>query len=347
MKILVIGGTGFIGRHLTSELIRHGHDVTVYHRGKCALVEPVHEILGDRGDIASKLPLIQRLAPDVVIDMILSSARQAVMLMRVLQGVTSRVVVLSSADVYRAFSVTQRLESGPTEVDPLTEDSPLQSNARVFQPELIAKLQAVFNWIDGEYNKVQVERSAIEEAGDLSTTILRLPMTYGPGDPLHRLYSVVKRMEDGRSNLLMQEDWAEWRGTRGYVENVAAGICLAATSSAAAGRIYNLGDPVAFSEEEWVTEIGMAMGWHGSIIKLPKDKLPAHLQLPYDSSQHWTLNTDRIRDELDFVEPVSFETALERTIAWERTSPPAQLDPKTFDYAAEDSALELTRAAVS
>jgi 2'-hydroxyisoflavone reductase len=34
MRVLVIGGTGFIGSHITRELIRRDHDVTVFHRGR-------------------------------------------------------------------------------------------------------------------------------------------------------------------------------------------------------------------------------------------------------------------------------------------------------------------------
>ena len=37
---------------------------------------------------------------------------------------------------------------------------------------------------------------------DLPATVLRLPMVYGPGDPLHRLYPVVKRIADKRRHII-------------------------------------------------------------------------------------------------------------------------------------------------
>ena len=48
MRILVIGGTGFIGRFLVPHLVEHGHAVTVYHRGHAepALAASVDHILG-------------------------------------------------------------------------------------------------------------------------------------------------------------------------------------------------------------------------------------------------------------------------------------------------------------
>ena len=33
MKLLIIGGTGFLGRHLTSLALDWGHEVTLYNRG--------------------------------------------------------------------------------------------------------------------------------------------------------------------------------------------------------------------------------------------------------------------------------------------------------------------------
>jgi hypothetical protein len=72
---------------------------------------------------------------------------------------------------------------------------------------------------------------------------------------------------------------------------------------------------------------------------VPKEATPVHLQIPYNAAQHWTVSSARIREELRYDEPVSLDTALERTIAWERANPPAEVDPKMFDYAAEDAAL--------
>lgn len=71
------------------------------------------------------------------------------------------------------------------------------------------------------YDKILVERAVMGDADPVGT-ILRLPMVYGPGDPQHRLFQYLKRMDDRRPAILMDEGAAGWRWSRGYVENVAA-----------------------------------------------------------------------------------------------------------------------------
>ena len=340
MRILVIGGTGFIGHFLVPHLVEHGHAVTVYHRGHAepALAASVGHILDDRNDLGSHLPEFQRLSPDVVIDMILSSERQARTLMETFRGIAGRVVALSSQDVYRACGILHGLEPGPLQALPLTEDSELRTRLKTYGPETIRTLQKIFPWLDDEYDKIPVERAVL---GDLrlAGTVVRLPMVFGPGDPLHRFFPTIKRIDDGRTAILLQEDAARWRAPRGYVENVAAAIALAGTSSKSADRIYNLGEPEAFSELEWAQKIGRAAGWQGSVLAVPTDRTPAHLRVPFRNEQHWVVSTARVRRELGFAEPVALDAAIERTIAWERANPPAEIDPKQFDYAAEDSVL--------
>jgi nucleoside-diphosphate-sugar epimerase len=53
MRILLIGATGFIGRHAARDLLRLGHVVTVFHRGLTARPDGAHQIIGDRKEFPS------------------------------------------------------------------------------------------------------------------------------------------------------------------------------------------------------------------------------------------------------------------------------------------------------
>jgi nucleoside-diphosphate-sugar epimerase len=139
--------------------------------------------------------------------------------------------------------------------------------------------------------------------------------------------------------MLFEEGIAQWRSPRGYVENVATAIALAAVSERAAGRIYNVAETPAFSELEWARKIAVATGWGGEFVTLPKARMPAHLLQPGDCAQHWEADSSRIRRELGYQEPVCIDEAIRRTIAWDRANPPGEFNPHRFDYAAEDAAL--------
>ncbi len=170
-------------------------------------------------------------------------------------------------------------------------------------------------------------------------TILRLPAVYGPNDGQHRLFEFLKRMDDQRPAILLDERMAQWRWTRGYVENVAAAIAIAITNDRATGRIYNVGEAHTLPMIEWVRAIAHVADWHGEIVTLPADRVPPHLVPDIDVNQDLLIDTTRIREELGYHEPISVDEALRHAVAWERANPPKEVDAKQFDYAAEDAAL--------
>src|SRR6201999_3874678 len=57
MRLLILGGTGFIGPHQVRYALKRGHQVTIFNRGKQKQEWPGHveELLGDRntGDLKS------------------------------------------------------------------------------------------------------------------------------------------------------------------------------------------------------------------------------------------------------------------------------------------------------
>jgi nucleoside-diphosphate-sugar epimerase len=343
MRILLIGGNGFIGRFVVAALKQQEHTLAVFHRGTRALPSGIEEIRGDRNQLSASAQELRHFAPDVVIDIVISSAPQAEELMNIFRGTARRVIMLSSIDVYRAVGISHGTENGPLQEVPLTEESELRRRLHPYPAESMQHLRKVFAWVTDDYDKIPAERVVMSDH-KLPGTVLRLPMVYGPGDLLRRFYPVVKRIVDGRRHIIFPETLAGWHSPRGYVENVSAAIALAATDERAARCVYNVCEEPAFSELEWARKIAAEMRWDGNFVALPPERTPRHLLQPGNAAQHWTASSARIRKELGYQEPVPIEEAIRRTISWERENPPAGALMAQFDYAAEDAALAVHHA---
>lgn len=324
-RVLVLGGTRFLGPPTVRWLIETGHEVTIFHRGgteppACADAEHVH---GDFAACAESLPKLIGFRPEVVLDVVpyMDKAGHGVLHFA---GVADRAVVVTSLDVYRAFAVAWGSESGEIERTPLTEDSPVRADPA---PDLTP---------DIDFDNVEVERELLDRP-ELPVTVLRLPMIFGPNDPMHRLFHYVRRMDDGRSAIVIDEARATLRWSRGYVDNVAAAVGLAVDHPESAGRVFNVAAEETPTEAEWVRWIGDACGWTGEIVVAPTDSLPATMRSPLSMRQDMVVSSERIRAELGYGEPVARGEALRRTVAWTRAHPPPA---ERLDYSLEDRVLQ-------
>jgi nucleoside-diphosphate-sugar epimerase len=327
VRVVVLGGTGFLGSRVTRFLAEHDHEVTVVHRGttKAELPSTVGHVLMTFAEFSEQSVRIALSRPDVVLDMVpyLDKRGHGVLGFR---GVAERGVVVTSCDVYRAFGRLWRSEPGVPDPVPLTESSPLRAKRA---PDI-----GVDETID--YDNLEVE-CAVAGVPDLPMTILRLPATYGPGDPQHRLAAYVRRMVDARPAIVLDCVRANWRWTRGYVDNVAAAIALAVEDERATGQTYNMGALNAHTEAEWIRRVGDVMGWQGQVVALPAEQLPPQLRTRYDYTQDLVIDSSKLRRELEFNEVAAEDDGLAATIAWQRKNLREAIDA---DYTAEDDALK-------
>jgi nucleoside-diphosphate-sugar epimerase len=119
--------------------------------------------------------------------------------------------------------------------------------------------------------------------------VVRLPKVYGPGE----------NADLGTVHQFRHQP--QWRWTHGYVENVAAAIVLAATHPAAGGQIYNVG-------EEHTPTVG------DRLKDLPPSSIASATSMLANFEQDLVYDTSRIRDELGYREPVSYNEGLRRTL---------------------------------
>jgi nucleoside-diphosphate-sugar epimerase len=317
--VLVLGGTSLTGPFLVRRLDALGHQVSVFHRGEheAELPQGVAHI---HGDFDQPPPELRALSPDVVVHMWALTEADAIRFVELFRGAAGRAVVISSGDVYRAYGRLQRLESGgaangvPSGPDPipLAEDAPLRESRYPYRNRTGPAE------IPDRYDKVLMEAALRGQSG-LPVTILRFPAVYGPHD-YHRFRPWVQKLVPGTGEIKLQEDFARWRWTHGFVEDVAEAVVLAATLDAAAGRTYNVGEAITPTWAERLAAWGRVAGWRGRIVPVAADTLPENERMVQDFSHHLAIDTTRIRRELGYAEVVPREAGIARTIAWERAS---------------------------
>ncbi|HEY9526964.1 MAG TPA: NAD-dependent epimerase/dehydratase family protein [Anaerolineales bacterium] len=112
MRILIIGGTRFLGRHLVEAALAHSHEVTLFNRGKSnpGLFPQLETILGDREQDVEKL---KGRIWDAVIDVAGYFPRIVRLSAEILEPNISRYVFISSISVYQDFKKAGIDESDP------------------------------------------------------------------------------------------------------------------------------------------------------------------------------------------------------------------------------------------
>ena len=299
MRVLVLGGTRFIGPFVLRALSARGVALAVFHRGKSEAELPpgVQTILGDRAQLEEHEAAFIAFAPDVVLDMRPLGEDDSGRVMRLFKGKIQRAVMVSSIDVYRNYDVLRGKEDGAPDAAPLREDSPLRSQLYPYRDPDDADMNSLGN----VYDKILAEHAYLSDP-ELPGTVLRLPFVYGPGDYQHRLHTYLKRMDDKRPALLFSQEASAWRAARCYVENVAHAVALAVTDDRAAYRVYNVAEPEGCTEHKWAEQIARAADWPGQIVLAPDAALPPALRCDSCVHAHLTVSTARIREELGYAE---------------------------------------------
>jgi nucleoside-diphosphate-sugar epimerase len=316
MSVLVLGGTGFIGAPLVRRLLADGVETAAAHRGTGEVAAGAASRVLDRRDVDAVTAVVRELGTTTVIDLLAYTQADTLPLVAALSGRVERYVLVSSADVYRNYEGLHRRARPAPILDRLTEDSPLRETRfpyRLARPRAAGDPQA---WMDA-YDKIPLEEAARAASG-LEATILRLPLVFGPGDRQRRFSWAIRPMVAGRPRFVVPHPWASWRATFGYVDDVAAGIALAAVHPRAAGETFNLGRGNTPTNLAWAATFAEHLAWPGEV-QLAHPRVAhgalaaavAGLNLDYPLF----LDNAKIRRRLGYSEPTPLEEALARTVA--------------------------------
>lgn len=192
MRILLLGGSWFLGRLLVEDFARRGFEVTVFNRGRSAVPLPsgVRQVQGDREREDDLRALARSGSWDVVFDVsgkVPAVVRRSV---RVLEEVAERYVSVSTVRVYRDWPHA-----------PVDEDSPLWPGDPDYDPGTRA-------WDPDAYGPLRVgcEMACRDAFSDERLLILRLHEMVGQYAYAGPLRSWLERMRRGGPVLVPAPD---------------------------------------------------------------------------------------------------------------------------------------------
>jgi 2'-hydroxyisoflavone reductase len=176
LKILVIGGTKFLGRAVAEDALRRGHQLTLFNRGETnpGLFPEVEQLHGDR---KRDLSLLAGRAWDAVIDpsgYVPADVRASAEELRD----AGRYVFVSSVSVYADFS------TGPTESSPVAELGDMPADELAPDSSNYGPLKAL---AEAEVRDAFGERALIVRPG----------LIVGPHDPTGRFTYWARRLARG------------------------------------------------------------------------------------------------------------------------------------------------------
>jgi len=249
MKVLVIGGTLFIGKLLVEELLKGGQDVAVLHRKpKHDFGRRVENIMADRNDAASLREVLSGRRFDVVFDNVYdwergTTAAQVEATVRACGDRISRYIFMSSVAAY-GDGLNHK------ESDPLAPD---------YHPDPYVS------------HKATTERLLFRMHAQTGFPVVtfRPPFIYGAGNPFYREQFFWDRLRAGRPIIIPGDGHRLMQFT--YVNDLVQAMVRSMVDPKAVGEAFNIGDPKPLTQVEFVEKLAKAANCEPTIVRVPRD----------------------------------------------------------------------------
>ena len=320
MRVLILGGTRFIGRRITAALMARGDDVTVVHRGdheptELAGCAHLHTPRSEFGTLADQ---VRAMRPDAVIDTLAMTRDDASAVLPHLPD--TNLVLLSSIDVYRAYELLLAGQGG--EPVPITEESPVRAGRY--------PLRDLLPGIGEHYDKLDVEPSYLARGA----AVLRLSMIYGEHDGQRREEFILRRVRAGRRQIPVGAGTT--LDTRCYVGDVASAVLAALDQpAAAAGQVFNVGDLATDTALDYARRILAAAEYEASLVTVPEELVPEDMEATKAIAQHFLVDSRKAATVLGW-RPADPADTIGVSVRWHLENPPEDPDQ---DFSPDDRAL--------
>ena len=259
MRILVTGGTGFIGSHLIPKLVEKEHDVYSLERyvtGRLGKFHKVKTVYGDLIDGFAIKRAIKTIKPEVVIHLASISpvSYSYEHPQEVIETNLTGTVNLAEACLKDTYNFQQFLFAGTSEeygnngCDIQYEDSPLKPAS----PYAVSKV-ACENYLN-----------YMKEAYDFPITILRPFNTYGRKEDYHFLIerTIVQMLKQGAAYLGTPKTERDWL----YIDDHVDAYLTCLGNKKAIGETFNFCTGECYTVKDTVGKIARLTGFNGKVL---------------------------------------------------------------------------------
>jgi nucleoside-diphosphate-sugar epimerase len=320
MRILIIGGTWFIGRAIVERLARRGHDVAVLHRRERHDLGPgIGNVQADRGDLPAVARALGEGRYDAVYDTAYdwekgTTAGQVEAAARSCGAGLQRYVFMSSVAAYGpGFDHVESAALVP-------DDFP-----NPYAQHKASSERALFR---------------LHEETGFPVTTFRPPFVHGPRQPFYREAFFWDRLRDGRPIILPDGGDAPIQWV--FVSDLAEACVRAIEVPAAAGEAFNIAHTESLTQRRFVEALARAAGVTASFASIPRAAIHAAGGHPFAGNLYFgefldiPPHTSRIEKapRVLGVTPTGLEAALAESFAWYEAQP-----RRAVDYTFEDRLL--------
>jgi UDP-glucose 4-epimerase len=336
-SVLVTGGTGFIGTHLSRRLVAYGAEVVVLGRHAGPLPDGVELVLGDVRSEASVNALIGR-GFDHVFNLAAYSGQVPSFTDHEQSLTTNCLGHLNLLEAIRSLSpdtamcfASSRLVYGRTRYLPVDEDHPKEA----------CSFYGIHKRTCEEYCEYYALRFGVRSVA------LRIANPYGPHHPAgHHRYNIANWMID--ELIAGREATVFGRGEQLrdyiYIDDAVDAMLCAAIDRKAAGRVYNVGSGSGTALVDFVQGvIGVAGSGSYKLTEWPQEFLQVE-------TGDYAADISRIGTELGWRPRVSLRDGIAMTVAASGAAPkrdaaPGRAAAQGSDAEPEQDAETLKRAA--